>query len=48
MRRKKRKSRRKTELIKAAIVVLLLGLVLRIFIVYPYTIKNTDMENALY
>jgi len=36
------------EFLKAAIVVILIGLVLRIFIVMPYISDNADMENGLY
>lgn len=36
------------EFLKAAIVVVLIGLVLRIFIFLPFKCDNPDMENALY
>jgi signal peptidase I len=48
MKRRKKKNSRKMEFLKAAIVVILIGLVLRIFIVMPYKCADTDMESALY
>jgi signal peptidase I len=45
---KRRRNPRRMELIKAAIVVTLIGLVLRIFVFLPFKIKNTNMENTLY
>lgn len=45
---RRRRSRRRTELIKAAIIVVLIGLVLRIFIFRPFCAPDKAMENALY
>lgn len=36
------------EMIKATLIVALIGLVLRIFVFVPYRVTGTDMENALY
>lgn len=47
---KKRKSRRiskKIELIKAAVLFILIAAVLRIFVVFPYRMSDTTMQNGL-
>ncbi len=45
---KYRRGNRRMELIKAAIIVTLIGLVVRVFVFMPYHNKSRDMENALY
>lgn len=47
MKRKKSSSRR-TEFIKAAIIVVIIGLALRLFVFMPYHLKDVDMENLLF
>ncbi|MCD6162804.1 MAG: signal peptidase I [candidate division Zixibacteria bacterium] len=48
MKRRKKTLTRHSELIKAALIVFLIGLVLRIFVIFPHHIKIPDMENVLY
>ena len=45
---KSRRYRRLTELVKVSLVVILIGLVVRLFVLFPYRVDNTDMEDALY
>lgn len=45
---KYRRNSRRTELIKMAIIVVLIGLVLRIFVFMPFKCSTSHMENALY
>ena len=47
MKRKKSPNRR-TEFIKIAIIVVIIGLVLRLFVFMPYQLKDADMENLLF
>ena len=47
MRRRKKKSSRIANFIKAAVIVTIIGLVLRIFVVTPYRVKNSHMEDTL-
>ncbi|MCP4581546.1 MAG: signal peptidase I [candidate division Zixibacteria bacterium] len=46
--KKRKKTSKPMEFLKAAIVIALIGLVLRIFIFMPYRIADPSMENALY
>ena len=48
MRKRRNRWNRHSELIKTAIIVFLIGLVLRIFVVFPEKITDADMENVLY
>ena len=48
MKRKNKILTKHSEFIKAALVVLLIGLVLRIFVFFPYHLDAPDMENALF
>lgn len=45
--KRKRRNTRRMEFIKAAIIVVLIGLVLRIFVFMPHRIASSDMESAL-
>lgn len=46
--KKRKSSSRRTEFFKAAIVVALIGLALRIFVLMPYRLKDADMETSLF
>jgi signal peptidase I len=45
---RKRRNPRRMEMIKAAVVVILIGLVLRIFVFLPFKMKTPNMENSLF
>jgi signal peptidase I len=47
MKKRRRRNTRRSEFIKAAIIVILIGLVVRIFALFPYRIAAADMENSL-
>jgi signal peptidase I len=48
MEKRKRKSSRHSEFIKTAIIVLLIGLVIRVFVLFPQRIDNSFMEDSLF
>jgi len=48
MAEKRKKSSRHAELIKAVVLVLLIGIALRAFILFPYKLDNSHMESSLY
>jgi len=48
MTEKKKKTSRHAEFIKAIVLILLIGIALRVFVLFPHKLANTHMENSLY
>lgn len=48
MTEEKKKTSRHAEFIKAVVLILLIGIALRVFVLFPHKLANTHMENSLY
>lgn len=46
--RRKRKPSKAAEFLKALVIVILIGIVLRVFVVVPYRVSGQDMQSCLY